>query len=380
MGCNEALGECENEGGISIIGGFVYRGAAVPELTGKYAFGDFSDAFFAPGGRLYYMDTTGPEAYLRRQLYLAPDNAPLGQFLKGFGEDENGELYVLVSTQLGPLGSAGSVLRIAPAFPATLTADPTGLNKCRFISFQVPPSLVEGSVENALRINLTSLHHVSPLYTGGASIPFTAFEGQSVWVGPPTTYPESSASDATYRASIFSCVPHYRDWSHQGLLHVTGSAITPSSIYHVENVAALCQGVEESPACLSGGQNVSSQLEIRTTRWGDVTAAYNPPANTAQPDVTDIAALVSKFRSMPDAPIKARALLSGYDSFGAFNESVLSLDTNFSHIAACVDAYRGRPYPAKMGRCATFTGSGGACATDNDCTGSSAPPCLLYCY
>ncbi len=382
VGCNEALGECENEGGISIIGGFVYRGSAVPSLSGIYVFGDFSDAFFSLGGRLYYMETTGPDAYKRRQFFLSPNNAPLGQFVKGFGEDENGELYTLVSTQLGPLGTGGSVLRIAPPFPSAPGADPTGINKCRFISFNAPaPTLVEGSVETALRIKLTSLHHVAPPYSGGSTIAFTAFEGLSVWIGPPATYVESSATQTPFRAAIFSCVPIYRDWSTEGLLHVTGSAIVPSSIYHVESVAAACTGVEgTAPECQSGGQNVSSQLEIRTTRWGDVEIPYSPPSTAEQPDFGDIAALVNKFRSLPNAPIKARALLSGYDAFGAFNTGILEFDLSFSHIARCVDAFRGIPYPYKMGRCATFTGSGGACATDADCTGSSAPPCLLYCY
>lgn len=382
VGCDEAAGQCENEGGISIIGGFVYRGSAVPELAGRYVFGDFSAAFGSPGGRLYYMDTTGPDAYQRRQFFISPNNPSLGRFLKGFGEDEDGELYALVSTQLGPFGAGGSVLRIAAPFPTAPTADPSGIDKSRFISFQAPePTLAGGSVETALRINMTSLHHVSPPYNIGVSTPFTAFEGQSVWVGPPATYPEASASSLTFNASIFSCVPHYRDWSTEGLLHVTGSAIVPSSVYHVESVAAACAGVEDSaPACQSGGENVSSQLEIRTTRWADLQAEFNPPSATTQPDLGDIAALVAKFRSAPGAPIKARALLSGYDAFGAFSTALLEGDLNFSHIAACVAAFRGNGYPFQMGRCATFSGSGGACTTDADCTGNSAPPCLLYCY
>jgi hypothetical protein len=115
VGCDETLGLCENEGGISVIGGHVYRGAQNPVLDGIYVFGDFSDQFGVPGGRLYYFDTQGPDAFSRQQFCLAPDDAPLGKFLKGHGEDEDGELYVLVSEALAPTGDTGAVFRIVNA-------------------------------------------------------------------------------------------------------------------------------------------------------------------------------------------------------------------------------------------------------------------------
>ncbi len=403
--CDQSTGLCENEGGISIIGGYLYRGSGVPSLTGKYAFGDFSSAFFTPDGRLYYINTTGPDPSKRRQFYLSPNNAPLGQFLKGYGRDEAGELYVLVSTVLGPQGTGGSVLRIAAPFPSAPAADPTGINKCRFISFSVPPTLVEGSVETALRVNLTTLHNVVPPYTGGPSIPFTAFEGQSVWVGPPATYVESTSSGIPFQASFTQCTPDYRDWSTVGLLHVTGSAIVPSSIYQVESVAAICQTPfwENTPACMSGGGYVSSPLEIRTTRWADLETPYNPPSTTTQPDVGDVAALVNKFRDAPGAPIKARAMINGSDAFG--NITTLGVGLGFSQISACVNAFRGQAYPFTMGSCnlggqcghdgvfcnstsdcvaagntdPCIHDSSSKCNSDADCVGNYAPPCNLYC-
>jgi len=138
------------------------------------------------------------------------------------------------------------------------------------------------------------------------------------------------------------CTPHYQDWSTLGLLHVTGSAIVPSSVYEVENVAASCMGAEAS--CTA----VSAPLEMATTRWGDVELPFNPPSATAQPDVGDIAALANKFRSASGAPIKARALLAGSDGFGNIN---LSPDLSFNHISACVDAFRGKPYPHTIQSC-----------------------------
>jgi hypothetical protein len=188
---------------------------------------------------------------------------------------------------------------------------------------------------------------VVPPYTGGPSITFTSFEGQSRWVGPPTQYVESGASGIPFYASRLQCTPHYQDWSTVGLLHVTGSAIAPSSSYGVENLAASCQGSEASCAA------VSAPLSIATTRWGDVRTPYNPPDGSVQPDISDVSALVDKFRNAPGAPIKARALLAGEpgNNFGEITHAVLNVDFGFSHISACVDAFRGVPYPYTMSAC-----------------------------
>ena len=51
--------------GISIIGGFVYRGAGYPALQGKYVFGDFSTDFAVPDGALYYLEDTRPGIWER---------------------------------------------------------------------------------------------------------------------------------------------------------------------------------------------------------------------------------------------------------------------------------------------------------------------------
>ncbi|MCX6892577.1 MAG: PQQ-dependent sugar dehydrogenase [Verrucomicrobia bacterium] len=98
--------------GIAIIGGFVYRGAAYPGLVGKYVFGDFSTSFGAPDGQLYYLDQTRPGIWERFSFQLWPSAGRLGRFIKGFGEDEAGEIYLLSTTRLGPAGNTGDVRRL----------------------------------------------------------------------------------------------------------------------------------------------------------------------------------------------------------------------------------------------------------------------------
>jgi glucose/arabinose dehydrogenase len=107
----DPIAEYDHSDGIAVIGGFVYRGSAFRALVGKYVFGDFSRGFFEPGGRLFWLDAEGALSDIF-EFRLAPDDAPLGSFLLGFGEDERGELYVTTSGMLGPMGSSGSVWRI----------------------------------------------------------------------------------------------------------------------------------------------------------------------------------------------------------------------------------------------------------------------------
>ncbi len=221
--------------------------------------------------------------------------------------------------------------------PATPQAD--SLSRCRFISMTIP-----GAANNnvAIRVLLTSLHHVLPPYLGGPSIPFTAFEGQVRWVGPPQQFVESTSNPTTFYASQLQCTPHYRAWNTIGLLHVTGSAIVPSSVYNVQTVAASCLGNEA--ACTS----VSPTVPMQTTRWGDVQAPFNPPALTVQPNFTDVSALVDKFKNAPAALTKSETLLSGGDQFGVIN---IAANMDFSHISQVVDAFHGSPYPFTIASC-----------------------------
>ena len=199
-----------------------------------------------------------------------------------------------------------------------------------------------------------------------------------MWVGPPTTYFESSVDPTSFQVAELQCTPHYQDWSTVETVHVFGIPILSSSKYLVENVGIHCVGEEES--CTS----VSRALLLSTTRWGDVTTPFNPPNPSVQPDVTDVSALVDKFKSAPGALRKVAALLAGApgNPWGRITDSVLAEDFGFSHISACVDAFRGVPYIYRMGKC---TGTPtppatGACNFDHHCTfGNGAGPCQLYC-
>jgi len=110
-GLIDPLAQYDHDEGIAVIGGFIYHGTQLPGLTGKYVFGDFSTSFGAPDGRLFFADL---DTGLIQELTIGLNDRRLGLFVKGFGQDANGELYLLGSTALGPDGTTGVVLEIVP--------------------------------------------------------------------------------------------------------------------------------------------------------------------------------------------------------------------------------------------------------------------------
>jgi glucose/arabinose dehydrogenase len=114
--------EQDHSFGIAIVGGYVYRGSAVPGLAGDYVFGQWAMGFSQPSGRLYAATpvASGQGRWPVRELRVAnnPDGK-LDQFLLGFGQDAQGELYVLTSGRGGPVGSTGRVYKVVAAQPTT---------------------------------------------------------------------------------------------------------------------------------------------------------------------------------------------------------------------------------------------------------------------
>ncbi len=91
-GLIDPVTEYSRDEGQSITGGYVYRGAALPQLTGTYVFGDFASGViwgYANGARRVLLRETGAN-------------------ISSFAEDAGGELYVLDH-------SSGRILKIAAA-------------------------------------------------------------------------------------------------------------------------------------------------------------------------------------------------------------------------------------------------------------------------
>lgn len=99
--------------GIVVIGGNVYRGSGLPQLQGRYVFGDFSSNIDRPDGLLFVATPRKNGLWPTQQLQVAgsPDGR-LGHFVLGFGQDLGGEVYVLTTDSPGPTGTTGKVFKL----------------------------------------------------------------------------------------------------------------------------------------------------------------------------------------------------------------------------------------------------------------------------
>jgi len=106
-GLIDPIAEYDHDDGSAVMGGYVYRGTAIPALQGRYVFGDWG-SFTVPSGRLFYLDAANGV----NELHIGNNDRSLGLWLKGFGEGPDGELYVFGSQVLGPGGTTGRMLKI----------------------------------------------------------------------------------------------------------------------------------------------------------------------------------------------------------------------------------------------------------------------------
>ena len=260
--------------------------------------------------------------------------------------------------------------------PPTPVTDPSGVAKNRCISFSVPLSEEWGSLA-ALRVTLVDLQNPVPSNAPCCLAPdFSTYEsatcsaageanGCARWVGKPGTFLESQddLGIGSFGAARMQCTPYYHDWSDEGLIHVFGAEILPSSMYDVATFASTCMGNEDT--CTA----VSIPLRVRTARWGDIAADFNPPSTTTQPDAIDVTQLVNKFKFVAGAPSKVEMQLQP-------NLPELNADVSVLDIVACVDAIKqlaysfGGPCP-----CPSLAACGGLACPEGptECTESNNP-------
>jgi glucose/arabinose dehydrogenase len=100
--------------GTVVVGGFVYRGSVLPQFHGRYIFADWSTSFGQPDGVLL-VASSRPESRLWQIQELSVKDRPsgrLGHFILGFGQDSNGEVYVLTSDRSTPTGETGRIYQL----------------------------------------------------------------------------------------------------------------------------------------------------------------------------------------------------------------------------------------------------------------------------
>lgn len=96
----------------TIIGGNVYRGKEIRHLYGKYIFGTFSQRAGTPNAELFMATPGGNGLWSFEELIIKTRPQDLGQYLKGFGQDKKGEIYLAVSDVQGPSGNTGKIFKL----------------------------------------------------------------------------------------------------------------------------------------------------------------------------------------------------------------------------------------------------------------------------
>ncbi|WP_292517866.1 PQQ-dependent sugar dehydrogenase [Methanoculleus sp.] len=105
-------------GGIGqvVIGGYVYRGSAIPGLVGRYVFGEWNrDGARGDGIIFAATPAEGPNEMWEFTEIGVAGSRTVGAYVLAFGEDADHELYVLTSKSRGPAGKTGRVHRIVPS-------------------------------------------------------------------------------------------------------------------------------------------------------------------------------------------------------------------------------------------------------------------------
>jgi len=153
--------ETHTDGWCALIGGFVYRGTAIPGLAGLYLYSDNCL------GAIYAAD---PATGWTRSLLL-----PSGYSVSGFGEDEAGEVYVV--------DYSGGVYRLDPATSPGPSA--TSLS---------PASAIAGDPDLAVSVAGSGFVEGSSVRWNGADRPTTFHSSTLLTAAIPATDIATSGS------------------------------------------------------------------------------------------------------------------------------------------------------------------------------------------
>jgi glucose/arabinose dehydrogenase len=100
------LYEYNHDAGISICGGYVYRGEKYPGLKGYYFFGDWT-------GKLFCLTEKSELRWTFSKPVIAGSKGnDISGRINSFGEDENGEIYIVTQISYGPKNPTGAIYRI----------------------------------------------------------------------------------------------------------------------------------------------------------------------------------------------------------------------------------------------------------------------------
>ena len=193
VSCNDPslqlpIHEYTTGGNCAVIGGYVYRGCAIPDLVGTYFFGDFCSAKIWS----FRFDGQSISEFQDRTQELAPPGTSLNR-IQSFGVDARGEIYVI--------DRDGEVFKIVPnTAPASVDlgfGDPGGNGVIP--RFELCGSLDPGTTAELILRRAPA--QTAATFIGSNTLnPLQLFFG-TVVPNPPTTFP-GFGTDSQGRLSV----------------------------------------------------------------------------------------------------------------------------------------------------------------------------------
>lgn len=111
----EPVIEYDHNNRTVVVGGYIYEGKALKPLAGSYVFADWSSSFAKGDGKLYMANPSGEGLWKLEEIRVADrPGGRINEYIRSFGQDDEGELYVLTSDEPGPAGDTGKIYKIVP--------------------------------------------------------------------------------------------------------------------------------------------------------------------------------------------------------------------------------------------------------------------------
>jgi uncharacterized repeat protein (TIGR03806 family) len=164
-GLIDPVAEYSHTDGISITGGYVYRGTAQPGLRGRYFYGDFGS------GKIWSLNAAG-----RNDVVVAAASG--GATLSSFGEDSSGELFAV--------DYSGRISRIVESVASGAASPPPKLSLTGLFANVAALTPVTGLIEYDVNTPLWSDGTVKRRWVSlpsGGKITFSATDAWQLPVG-----------------------------------------------------------------------------------------------------------------------------------------------------------------------------------------------------
>lgn len=113
MEYNNCTAQPEGCLGISVTGGYVYRGAT-EAWQGKYIFGDWSKSFATMEGQVFVGSPADDGSWEMSETEVVNMEGER-PYILAFAQDNAGEVYALTSITTGPVGSLDTIYKVVPA-------------------------------------------------------------------------------------------------------------------------------------------------------------------------------------------------------------------------------------------------------------------------